>query len=60
MKLTKHYGQYRITLPREVIKKEGLEKVEYVMLSRFRGVGIVVEEYHGKSKERRDVPEDQT
>ncbi|MBA7495719.1 hypothetical protein ES702_06308 [subsurface metagenome] len=59
VKLQRHGDQYRITLPRELIVKCGFEAVEYVSLLKYGDVGVMIEEYHGKRKEKRDLPEDQ-
>lgn len=58
VKLTRHGGQYRITLPRELIVKAGLEDVKVVKLESVVAGGIVVRGYYGKWKEKRDIPED--
>ena len=59
MKLMKSYGQYRVTIPRELIEEVGFEKVLLVRLEKICKGGILIDEYHGKSKEKRDLPEDQ-
>lgn len=59
VKLTKHLGQYRVTIPRELIERCGFKDVEFVRLDWFPKQTIVIQEYHGKDKEKRDVPEDQ-
>lgn len=58
VKLTKHGGQYRITLPRELIFKCGFEEVEFVRLRPMQVFAIKIEEYYGSKKEKRDIPED--
>lgn len=59
VKLTRDRGQTRVTLPRLLIAEVGFDDVEVVRLRRgMRGM-IIIEEYHGKSKEKRDIPEDQ-
>ena len=60
VKLTQYKGQYRITIPRELIRKCGFEEVEFVELYHIPGWEIKIKEYYGKSKEKRDIPEDQT
>lgn len=60
VKLTKHHGQYRITLPRELLAKCEMEDVEFVSLEWFPLNTIIIEEYHGAKKEKRDLPEDQS
>ena len=57
VKLTNHSGQYRITLPRDLVVKAGLVGVEYVKLDWGMPGRIVIEEYYGKSKEKGVVPE---
>lgn len=58
VKLQRHRGQYRITLPLNLIKKCGLEDVELVRLDWVMPNTIVLREYYGKGKEKRDIPED--
>lgn len=58
VKLQKNEGQYRITLPGELIVKAGLEDVKIVKLVVHLGGGIIVKEYYGKGKEKRDIQED--
>lgn len=60
VKLTRHGGQYRITLPRELIFKCGFEEVEFVRITKNTGYTIKIEEYYGKRKEKRDIPEDRS
>lgn len=59
VKLTRHGGQYRITLPRELIAKCGFEEVEYIRLTKNVGYTVKIEEYYGKREEKRDLPGDQ-
>lgn len=59
VKLTRNRGQTRVTLPRLLIAEMGLEDVELVRLQKGIKGGILIEEYHGQSKEKRDIPEDQ-
>ena len=58
VRLTKHGGQYRITLPRGLLSDAGLEDVEFVKLSRAVRGRIIIEEYYGQSKEKRDLQKD--
>lgn len=58
MKLVKNRVQHRITIPRELIKWCGWENVEVVRLRGVPDGKIIIEEYHGKSKEEGDLPED--
>lgn len=60
VKLQKHGGQYRVTLPRSLIKECKFEDVEYVSLLKYGNVGVMIEEYHGKGKEKGGLPEDQS
>lgn len=60
VKLQKHGGQYRVTLPRELIIKAGFEEVELVRLEKWPVMGIMIQEYHGKGKEEGDLPEDKS
>lgn len=59
VKLQRHGGQYRITLPRHLLAVAGLEDAEFLRLSHKLGGMIIIREYYGKRKEKRDVPEDQ-
>jgi len=58
VKLTSHGGQYRVTIPRELVEKARLEGVEYVKLYSVDEGAIIIGEYHGKRREKRDFPED--
>ena len=60
VKLTKHYGQYRVTLPRELVERAWLKDVEYVKLYTVSPGRIVIEEYHGKGKEKGDLQKNKT
>lgn len=60
MKLSKSYGQYRVTIPRELIEDIDFDEVLFVRLRKCPGVGILIEEYHGKGKEKGGIQEDQT
>lgn len=59
MKLSKSYGQYRVTIPRELIEELDFDEVLFVRLARGIKGGILIEEYHGKGKEKRDIQKDQ-
>jgi len=59
MKLSKSYGQYRVTIPRELIEELDFDEVLFVRLLRGIKGGILIEEYHGKGKEKRDIQKDQ-
>lgn len=59
VKLQRDRRQYRITIPLNLIEACGLEDVELVRLEEIVGQVIVIKEYHGKRKEKRDIPEDQ-
>lgn len=60
VKLTEHAGQYRITLPRKLLGLAGLEGAEFLKLRYMIEGKILVREYHGKGKEKRGIPEDQS
>ena len=51
VKLQRHGGQFRITLPRELILKAGFENVEVVKLEQLMNNTIWIREYYGKDKE---------
>lgn len=59
MKLSKSYGQYRVTIPRELIEELDFDEVLFVSIERGIKGGILIEEYHGKRKEKRDIQKDQ-
>jgi len=59
VKLQRHEGQYRVTIPRELILKADFEGVEFVRLGTGFHTGITIKEYHGKRKEKGDLPEGQ-
>lgn len=58
VKLQRHGGQYRVTLPLNLIEACGFEDVEYVSLLKYGDVGVMIEEYHGKGKKEGTVPGD--
>jgi len=47
-KLSKSGGQYRVTLPKNMIKNLGLEKARVVEMWGTEGHIIHIKEYHGK------------
>jgi len=59
VRLTKSYGQYRITLPRTLVEECKLEEVEFVELRMGQSGWIIIGEYRGKRKEKGDLPENQ-
>lgn len=60
MKLQRHGGQFRVTLPRELIVKAGFEDVEVIRLEMIVKGRIMIDEYYGKGKEERDIQEDKS
>jgi len=60
VKFKEHGGQYRVTIPGELVVKADFEGVEYVRLSKAPGGGIIMREYYGKRKEKGDFPEDRS
>lgn len=52
VKLTCQRDQYRITIPRELVRKTSLQFVEVLKLTEGPGGKITLEEYHGKDKNR--------
>jgi hypothetical protein len=60
VKLSEHGGQYRVTLPRELLKKAELLEAELLRLEWFPLGTIVIQEYHGKRQEKTDIPGDQS
>lgn len=59
-RITKDRGQYRVTLPKELIENLGLEKTRVVEIWEGEDDTINIKEYHGKRKKKRDIPEDQS
>jgi len=57
VRLTECYGQYRVTLPRELIEKAGFEDVKFVELRMDQRGWIIIGEYRGKRKEKGDLPD---
>jgi len=56
--MTRHKGQYRITLPKELLAECEMEDVEFVDLQKYGTGWIMIGEYYGKRKEKRDISED--
>lgn len=55
VRLTKHTGQYRITLPKDLIEEAGFEGVQFVELKNMGSYGILIKEYYGKKNAKRDL-----
>jgi len=47
-KLYKQGGQYRVTLPHNLVKELGLQKARVVEISKIEDGSIKIKEYHGK------------
>lgn len=60
VKLQEHGGQYRITLPRELLKKAELENEELIRLETYNQGEILIERYYGKGKKERDISENRS
>lgn len=60
VRLTKHGGQYRVTIPQELIKSLGYEDVEFIEMKDLGCTGILLREYYGKRKEKRDLPKNRS
>ena len=60
VKLQSHGGQYRITLPRELLIKARLESEELVRLKTIYKETILIEKYDGKGKKERDISKDRS
>lgn len=60
VKLQRHGGQFRITLPKELIVKADFEDVEVVSLGKHPVLGIIIREYNGKSKEKSGIQKDRS
>ena len=59
VKLQRHGEQYRVTLPKKLVAFADLDDAEYLRLESGISGGIIIKEYHGKGKEKGDVPENQ-
>lgn len=60
VKLQRHGGQFRVSLPRELIIKVGFEDVEVVTVENFAPNWILIKEYRGKGKEETGIQEDKS
>lgn len=60
VKLQRHGGQFRVTLPKELILKAGLEDVEVMSLKLVIPGIITLGEYFGKGKEKRGIQENRS
>lgn len=47
-KITEWGGQFRVTLPKDLVKIAGLDKARVVEVSKVKKGVIKIEEYHGK------------
>ena len=52
-KITPSGGQYRVTIPKDLIKIAGLDKAPVVEISQIRKGVIKIEEYHGKKSDKK-------
>lgn len=59
-KVTRSKNQYRITIPKTLAIKSGIHKAKIVEIWLTEEKIIHITEYYGKSKEKRDIPEDQS
>lgn len=59
VRLTKQSGQYRVTIPLELIKSLGYEDVQFIEMKDLGNTGILIREYYGKKREKRDLSKDQ-
>jgi len=50
-KITHTRGQYRVTIPKDLVKITGLDKARLVEITQIRKGVIKIEEYHGKKRE---------
>ena len=60
VKLQMSGDQYRITLPKKLVRFADLENAEYLRLESGVGGGIIIKEYHGKGKKERGIQEDKS
>ena len=49
-------GQYRVTLPKMLLKQAGLEKARVVEMWVTEESVVHIKEYHGKKRDNRRVP----
>jgi len=54
-KITPSGGQYRVTIPKDLVKLAGLETARVVEITKIRKGVIKIEEYHGKKSDQRRV-----
>ena len=54
-KITPSGGQYRVTIPKDLVKLAGLETARVVEITQIRKGVIKIEEYHGKKSDQRRV-----
>jgi len=54
-KITPSGGQYRVTIPKDLVKLAGLETAKVVEITQIRKGVIKIEEYHGKKSDQRRV-----
>lgn len=52
-KITPSGGQYRVTIPKDLVKLAGLETARVVEISQIRKGVIKIEEYHGKKSDKK-------
>ncbi|GAF78171.1 unnamed protein product [marine sediment metagenome] len=55
-KIYKQGGQYRVTLPKNLMKELGFEKVRVVEISKRSDGSINIKEYHAKKRAKNRVP----
>lgn len=60
VKLQRHGGQYRITLPGDLIVKANMENVEIIKLEVLIPGVVVIKEYDGKGKKVSGIQEDKS
>lgn len=60
VKLQSNSGQYRVTLPKKLVRFADLEGAEYLRLECGVSGGIIIKEYHGKGKEEGRIQEDKS
>jgi len=57
-KITPSGGQYRVTIPKDLVKLAGLDKARVVEIWETEGHIIHLREYHGKKDNEKRVPRD--
>jgi len=55
-KISDSGGQYRVTLPKDLVKALGFEKAKVVEIWEGKNGTMIMKEYHAKKKRRARIP----